>query len=104
MFLLFNFSVVRTTLKPLQATIAAVDRIDPAQVTTRIEAKVSSRDAQALVNSVNRLLERVERTARALKDFAGDAAHELRTPLAVMMLSIGKLPDGPEKSKLVADA
>jgi two-component system OmpR family sensor kinase len=104
MFLLFNFSVVRTTLKPLQATIAAVDRIDPAQVTTRIEAKVSLREAQALMNSVNRLLERVERAVRALKDFAGDAAHELRTPLAVMMLSIGKLPASSEKSKLTADA
>lgn len=104
MFLLFNFSVVRTTLKPLQATITAVDRIDPAQVTTRIEAKASSREVQALVNSVNRLLERVERAVRALKDFAGDAAHELRTPLAIMMLSIGKLSEGPEKSKLLADA
>ena len=51
MFLLFNFSVVRSTLKPLEATIAAVDRIDPAHVSTRIEAQTSSREAQALVNS-----------------------------------------------------
>ena len=104
MFLLFNFSVVRSTLKPLEATIAAVDRIDPAHVSTRIEAQTSSREAQALVNSVNRMLERVERAVRTLKEFAGDAAHELRTPLAVMMLSIGKLPASPEKSKLIADA
>jgi hypothetical protein len=34
--LLFNFSVVRSTLKPLDETIAAVDRIDPAQIATRI--------------------------------------------------------------------
>lgn len=104
MFLLLNFSVVRSTLKPLRATIAAVDRIDPAQVATRIEAEASSREVQALVTSVNAMLERIERSVRALKDFAGDAAHELRTPLAVMMLRIGRLPDGPEKTKLVADA
>ena len=104
MFLLFNFSVVRSTLKPLQATIAAVDRIDPAQIATRIEPEASSQEAQALVSSVNRLLERVERAVRALRDFAGDAAHELRTPLAIMMLSIGKLSAGPEKSKLLFDA
>ena len=104
MFLLFNFSVVRSTLKPLRTTIAAVDRIDPAQVATRIEPEVSSRETQALVSSVNRLLERVERSVGALKEFAGDAAHELRTPLAIMLLSIGKLPQSLEKSKLIADA
>lgn len=104
LFLLFNFSVVRSTLRPLRATIAAVDGIDPAQVAMRIETKASSREVQALVNAVNRMLERVERAARTLKDFAGDAAHELRTPLAIMMLSIGKLPEGEAKSRLAADA
>ncbi len=104
MFLLFNFSVVRTTLKPLRATIAAVDGIDPAQVATRIETKASSREVQALVSAVNRMLERVERSVQTLKDFAGDAAHELRTPLAIMMLSIGKLPEGEAKARLAADA
>ncbi|MBS7701973.1 MULTISPECIES: sensor histidine kinase [Hyphomicrobiales] len=104
MFLLFNFSVVRTTLKPLETTIAAIDRIDPAQVSTRIAAEPSLREVQALVTAVNAMLARIERSVCALRDFAGDAAHELRTPLAIMMLSIGKLPDSVEKAKLVADA
>lgn len=104
MFLLLNFSMVRSTLKPLRATIAAIDGIDPAQAAMRVETKASSREVQTLVNAVNRLLERVERAVGALKDFAGDAAHELRTPLAIMMLSIGKLPEGEAKSRLAADA
>lgn len=104
MFLLFNFNVVRSTLKPLRATIAAVDGIDPGQVATRIEAEAPSREVQALVSAVNRMLERVERAVWTLKHFAGDAAHELRTPLAIMMLSIGKLPEGDAKSRLAADA
>ena len=104
MFLLLNFSMVRSTLRPLRATIAAVDGIDPAQVAMRIETEASSREAQALVSAINRMLERVERAVRTLKDFAGDAAHELRTPLAIMMLSIGKLPEGEAKSRLAADA
>lgn len=104
MFVLLNFSMVRSTLRPLRAAISAVDGIDPAQVAMRIETETSSREAQALVSAVNRMLERVERSVRALKGFAGDAAHELRTPLAIMMLSIGKLPEGEAKSRLAADA
>ncbi len=104
MFLLFNFSAVRSVLRPLQASIRAVDRIDPAQVATRIEAETSSREGQALVSAVNGMLERIEVSVRALRDFAGDAAHELRTPLAIMMLRVGKLPECPEKTKLLEDA
>lgn len=104
MFVLLNFSIVRSTLRPLRATISAVDGIDPAQVAMRVETETSSREAQALVSAVNRMLGRVERSVRALKGFAGDASHELRTPLAIMMLSIGKLPDGEAKSRLAADA
>lgn len=102
--LLFNFSVVRSTLKPLGAAIAEVDRIDPVQVPTRIETTAGSREVQALVSAVNRMLDRVDLAVRALKDFAGDAAHELRTPLAILMLSIGKLPEGEAKARLAAEA
>ncbi|WP_374547066.1 sensor histidine kinase [Rhodoblastus sp.] len=104
MFLLFNISAVRSTLQPLRVVIAAVNEINPAQVSTRIDASTSSREVQALVAAVNRMLVRLERSVRALREFAGNAAHELRTPLAIMLLSIGKLPDGDVKSKLLRDA
>lgn len=104
MFLLFNISAVRSTLKPLKAAIAAVNEIDPAQISTRIDAPISSREVQALVTAVNRMLERIERSVRALQEFAGNAAHELRTPLAIMLLGIGKLPSSDIKSKLLKDA
>lgn len=104
MFLLFNISAVRSTLKPLKAAIAAVNEIDPAQISTRIDAPIPSREVQALVTAVNRMLERIERSVRTLQEFAGNAAHELRTPLAIMMLGIGKLPSSDIKSKLLRDA
>lgn len=104
LFLVFNFSVVSSTLRPLKAAIAAVERIDPSQISARIPESASSWELQALTAAVNRMLERIERSVRALREFSGNAAHELRTPLAVMMLSIGKLPDGEAKSKLLKDA
>ncbi|WP_296713179.1 HAMP domain-containing sensor histidine kinase [Rhodoblastus sp.] len=104
MFVFFNISAVRSTLKPLRTVIDAINQIDPAQISTRIDAATSTREAQALVAAVNRMLARIERSVRALREFAGNAAHELRTPLAIMLLSIGKLPDGDVKSKLLKDA
>ena len=104
MFVLFNIIAVRSILKRLRTVIDAIDQIDPAQLSTRIDAATSTREAQALVVAVNRMLARIERSVRALREFAGNAAHEWRTPLAIMLLSIGKLPDGDGKSKLLKDA
>jgi two-component system sensor histidine kinase TctE len=44
--------------------------------------EASTRDVQALASAVNALLQRLERSIRAQKEFAGNVAHELRTPLA----------------------
>ena len=104
MFLIFTFSVLRSTLKPLNTAITLVDRIDPTQVSARMQPSTSSWEVQALAKAVNRMLDRVEQSVRTLKEFAGNAAHELRTPLAIMMLSIGKLPDDHTRAKLLRDA
>jgi signal transduction histidine kinase len=61
-------------------------------------------EVQALVGSVNRMLDRLQLSVETLREFAGDAAHELRTPLAILMLGIGSLPDGETKTKLTRDA
>ncbi|TPE48084.1 HAMP domain-containing histidine kinase [Amaricoccus solimangrovi] len=82
---------------------ATLELGNPVFDTIEREAR-TSREAQALVASVNRMLARIETSVTAPRDFAGDAAHESRTPLSVMMLSIGRLPDSPEKARLEVDA
>ncbi len=103
MLLMFNFSVVRSALKPLKAAIDAVNRIDATQTSTRIAMSSSSWEAQALTRAVNHMLERLEGTLQTLGDFAGHAAHELRTPLAILTLGIRRLPDSPDKAALLDD-
>jgi two-component system sensor histidine kinase TctE len=47
-----------------------------------VPAEASTRDVQSLAAAINGLLQRLDRSSRAQKEFAGNVAHELRTPLA----------------------
>ena len=48
-----------------------------------------------VVSAINAMLARLEHTLSLQKQFTADAAHELRTPLAVLLLQIDELPPGP---------
>ncbi|MEJ1961846.1 MAG: ATP-binding protein [Gammaproteobacteria bacterium] len=76
--------VVRWSLKPvvtIQSAIMSRDALDLAPLPDRgLPCEV-----RPLVESFNRLLGRLEHTLRAERRFLTEAAHELRTPLAVLL-------------------
>lgn len=49
-----------------------------------------------VVTAINAMLARLEHTLSLQKQFTADAAHELRTPIAVLLLQVDELPPGPE--------
>jgi two-component system sensor histidine kinase TctE len=72
---------IRRDLQPLAALEQAVaDR--GSHDLAPVPAEASTRDVQALGLAVNGLLQRLDRSIQAQKEFAGNVAHELRTPLA----------------------
>lgn len=48
----------------------------------------AGREVEELVHAINGMLARIERAASGLRRFTADAAHELRTPLAVLISEI----------------
>jgi two-component system sensor histidine kinase TctE len=62
----------------LQRALSQRDSNDLAPV----QVAAASRDVEQLTQTVNALMERIHRGLRAQREFAGNVAHELRTPLA----------------------
>ena len=72
---------VAGALLPLERVTAETRAIGPAELGTRLTSPTGQAEVTDLADSVNRMLERVDRAHRALQAFTADASHELRTPL-----------------------
>ena len=101
--LLFNILAVRRVLNPLRRAEAEVDRLDPEDMALRITEPKEPREVTTLVRAVNRALERLDSSMAILRSFTANAAHELRTPLSIMQLSIDQLPKGEQRDALLSD-
>lgn len=72
---------VRSDLRPLGALQHALDRRD-ADDLAPVAVVRTSREVERLGDAVNSLFERLGRSVAAQREFTGNVAHELRTPLA----------------------
>ncbi|WP_280809180.1 sensor histidine kinase [Variovorax boronicumulans] len=72
---------IRSDLRPLGELQRALDRRDVRDLSPVAVAQ-TSRELQRLGNAVNSLFERLSQSVQAQREFVGNVAHELRTPLA----------------------
>ncbi|WP_409561908.1 ATP-binding protein [Hyphomicrobium sp. B1] len=98
--LLTNLLVARIGLRPLRIAALQAESIGPSAVSTRLSNEGLPREVDALVSSVNRALDRLEIAFHSQQHFIADAAHELRTPIAVIKAHVGILPNSPEIESL----
>ncbi len=86
--LLVYFVVMRHTLrlilKPLNDASAIAAGISPQKLGTRLRAQGVPREMQPLAENFNAALDRLEANYRLQQEFLTSAAHELKTPLALI--------------------
>jgi signal transduction histidine kinase len=99
--LLVNLVVARIGLTPLRMAANQAAVIGPGSVSMRLSESGLPRDVHALVSAVNRGLDRLETAFDAQRRFIADAAHELRTPVAVLKAHVAILSKFEGHAELV---
>jgi signal transduction histidine kinase len=101
--LAIDIVVIRSALKPVLRASEIAGAIDPARTNPRLPDHHMPRELLPLITSMNQALDRLEQGIRVQREFTADAAHELRTPLAVLRTRIETMPDREGLDALKAD-
>ena len=87
----FGHRLSRLALDPIQRIQRTAQRINADNLNARIPTGSANDEITALARLLNRMFDRLEVSFNRLWRFAGDASHELKTPLSVMRLQSEKL-------------
>lgn len=105
--LLIATIIVRRGLRPLNSIAAEIATIREDNLTTRIATEDVPAEVVPIKNRLNELLSRLEASFNRERQFNGDVAHELRTPLAgirsTIEVTLTRHRDNDEYKKVLAD-
>jgi hypothetical protein len=94
-------------LRPLQRIGLQAEALSAAVRTggrlTPLEPENLPLEFRRLVSALNAMLCALETSLQQQRQFTSDVAHELRTPLSVLLLQIAELPPGPAVERLRAE-
>jgi len=95
---------VRKGLTPLRSAAAEVAHIDMNSLGKRLVSEDVPVEVAPFVDAVNEALMRLDAWAARQRRFTANAAHELRTPLAIMRARLENAKASSLKSELLGDA
>jgi signal transduction histidine kinase len=94
---------LRWGLRPLQQLAGEAARITANESERRLPVEGLPRELAPPVRAINAALDRLDRGFRAQRDFTADAAHQLRTPLAILAAHLDTLGDQSVAASLRQD-
>ncbi|MCB9881966.1 MAG: heavy metal sensor histidine kinase [Planctomycetes bacterium] len=86
--LLGGYFLARKALQPIDRMRVTADHIEASNLHERIPIGEPNDELGRLGTTLNRMIERLERSFLMLRQFTADASHELRTPLSAMRVEI----------------
>lgn len=95
--------IVRHAIAPLQRVSRLAESIGPANAGVRLPLNDVPREVLPLVRSMNAALDRLEQGLQRQREFNANAAHQLRTPLAVLMANVDTLKEEDTANRLRGD-
>ncbi|QIG50674.1 HAMP domain-containing histidine kinase [Nordella sp. HKS 07] len=96
--------ILRSAFAGLDRAASEADTIDVSQRGLRLATVDIPSEVLPFVNAVNGALARLDEGYERQERFLADAAHELRTPIAILNTRLAALPQGPAKAQLALDA
>lgn len=97
------YVTVRASLAPVREAAMEAASIGPQSIDRRISADKVPAEVRPLVEAFNTALGRIGDSYRKQREFTDNAAHELRTPMAVLRAHVDALDDRTVAEELESD-
>ena len=102
-FLVATHLTLQRMLHPLRTASIEAQNISPQTLDARLQARDLPDELTPLVEAFNRALDRLQAGFRTQQEFLANAAHELKTPLALIRAQIEMVPPTQRNSFLLQD-
>jgi len=97
------YVTLRYALKPLKQLSESASAISTRALHARLDTMTAPTEIAPLVDSFNRVLGRLELGFRTQQEFLATAAHELKTPLALIRAQVEFMEPDDQRSSLLKD-
>lgn len=93
-----GWMIAKRALEPVRSVTATLKEIQATDLSRRVDVLSTDPELDALVATLNQLLDRLQRAFESLRQFAGDVSHQIQTPLTVINGALDAVRRDPSRA------